>query len=811
MSSWDSPTGSWDTGEEPTASGTDDQGYEHGQPSGGYRTTPRGGESTLHTGRRGLPGYDQPQAYDQSAGYDQGLGYTQGSGYGQGSDYGQSAYGQQGYGQSAYGQQEYGQQEYGQRDYGQQDYGQHAYRQQDYGSQDYGSQDYGQSGFDTGRSSAYGEADRAYPARGTHGSHELQAAQGYQTDVYPQQGYEQPGYSQNGYADSGSAQAGYGQDAHGQDTHGQDARGQAGYGQSDYGSSGYGLNALGQPVGRGGTGYQQDSYGQGSYGQDPFGQAGGQATFQPDDYAQSGQGQTDGYGQPGYPQSGYGQGDSYGQPGYAQDGYGQPGYAQPGYAQDGYPQDGYGQPGYAQDGYPQDGYGQPGYAQDGYAQDGYAQDGYGQPGYAQDGYGSGAHASGGYASGGYGADAYAPPGDAYAPSGGAYAQPGFEDPAGQPSGNLHGRPPRGPRSAGRGPQRMGGARMVLYLLASVVGVVVIVLLVVHLTKSGSNNPAAGSSTNGTNTPAAGPVSYVFKTPDSVGQFKLNQSATRTFAQANRAGLTALASELKNGGEGRASKDVVAVYDLSSVTDPTASDFRAVQFTGYEGTFNQAKVIAFEKTQLISTRMVPTGPHLGEMICGYNHENDTDTSACVWVTNSTLGMVDFVIGDTQVKYNGASSIALAVRDAVEVPAGTAATSSQTALKTTTIDGTKVLTNSAGDTLYWFSLDTSTTSKCTGSCATYWLAVKGPATAGSGVTGTLGVITRSDGTKQATYDGHPLYTYTGDTAPGQNKGNGVDLSGGLWHEMTVSGATPAPSTSASASASSSAGSSGGGYGY
>jgi predicted lipoprotein with Yx(FWY)xxD motif len=134
---------------------------------------------------------------------------------------------------------------------------------------------------------------------------------------------------------------------------------------------------------------------------------------------------------------------------------------------------------------------------------------------------------------------------------------------------------------------------------------------------------------------------------------------------------------------------------------------------------------------------------------------------------------------------------------------AASSAGTTLMERTIGGAEVLTNSAGHTLYWFAPDTSTTSKCTGSCATYWPPVTGPATAGSGVTGTVGVITRSDGTKQATYDGHPLYTYVGDTAPGQNKGNGLNLSGGLWHEVTVSGAAPASSPSSSSSA--------GGYGY
>ena len=134
-------------------------------------------------------------------------------------------------------------------------------------------------------------------------------------------------------------------------------------------------------------------------------------------------------------------------------------------------------------------------------------------------------------------------------------------------------------------------------------------------------------------------------------------------------------------------------------------------------------------------------------------------------------------------------------------------SGTTVKTASINGTTVLTNGAGFTLYTFAIDTLNKSNCSGSCSTYWPPVKGPATAGSGVTGTLGTITRSDGTTQVTYDGHPLYTYVGDTAPGQNKGNGQNLSGGLWYEATPSGTVPATGTSASASASSG----GGGYGY
>ena len=132
---------------------------------------------------------------------------------------------------------------------------------------------------------------------------------------------------------------------------------------------------------------------------------------------------------------------------------------------------------------------------------------------------------------------------------------------------------------------------------------------------------------------------------------------------------------------------------------------------------------------------------------------------------------------------------------------AAGGSGATLDMTTINGTAVVTNSKGMTLYWFVPDSSTASKCTGSCATYWPPVTGPVTAGSGVTGTLGTITRADGTKQATYDGHPLYTYIGDTAAGQAKGNGLNLSGGLWYEMTVSGAKPGTTNSGG----------GGGYGY
>jgi predicted lipoprotein with Yx(FWY)xxD motif len=130
----------------------------------------------------------------------------------------------------------------------------------------------------------------------------------------------------------------------------------------------------------------------------------------------------------------------------------------------------------------------------------------------------------------------------------------------------------------------------------------------------------------------------------------------------------------------------------------------------------------------------------------------------------------------------------------------AAGSGVALKSAAINGVTVVTNAQGFTLYSFAPDSATASKCTGACAQIWPPVPGPVTEGQGVTGKLGTITRSDGSKQATYNGHPLYAYTADTAPGQAKGNGLNVDGGVWHEVTASGqAAPAGNSG------------GGGYGY
>jgi len=169
--------------------------------------------------------------------------------------------------------------------------------------------------------------------------------------------------------------------------------------------------------------------------------------------------------------------------------------------------------------------------------------------------------------------------------------------------------------------------------------------------------------------------------------------------------------------------------------------------------------------------------------------------------------------------GSSSSGSTSSASSSAPSAAASAASGTTLKMITFNGKKVLTNAQGMAVYWFAPDTSTKSNCNSSCLKFWPIVPGPATAASGVSGTLGVIT-TNGVKQATYDGHPLYTYVGDTAAGQVKGNALNASGGLWWVMTPNGAKVAAASSSaggsssgssSSGGSSSGGSSSGGYGY
>jgi predicted lipoprotein with Yx(FWY)xxD motif len=132
------------------------------------------------------------------------------------------------------------------------------------------------------------------------------------------------------------------------------------------------------------------------------------------------------------------------------------------------------------------------------------------------------------------------------------------------------------------------------------------------------------------------------------------------------------------------------------------------------------------------------------------------------------------------------LAVAVAGATTAPSSSASGSgsaSGQALKTMSIKGVTVLTNSKGLTLYSFAPDSPTKSACYGSCAAYWPPVVGSVKLAPGVPGKLTMIKRTDGTTQAVYNGHPLYTYIADSAPGQNSGNNINLNGGLWREIVA----------------------------
>ena len=109
-----------------------------------------------------------------------------------------------------------------------------------------------------------------------------------------------------------------------------------------------------------------------------------------------------------------------------------------------------------------------------------------------------------------------------------------------------------------------------------------------------------------------------------------------------------------------------------------------------------------------------------------------------------------------------------------------------------------------TLYMFARDQGDKSMCSGACAKYWPPYTGTPKAGNGLQASLlGSTVRADGTKQVTYDGHPLYTYSGDSAPGATGGQGLNTFGALWWVVAPDGKVVMTSAQQ--------GSSGGSYGY
>jgi predicted lipoprotein with Yx(FWY)xxD motif len=155
-------------------------------------------------------------------------------------------------------------------------------------------------------------------------------------------------------------------------------------------------------------------------------------------------------------------------------------------------------------------------------------------------------------------------------------------------------------------------------------------------------------------------------------------------------------------------------------------------------------------------------------------------------------------------------------------GASASGGATVITTASSSAGTFLTNGSGRAVYLWVKDTGGTSACTGACAGAWPPVTATGTvtaAGSAKASDLGTITRSDGTKQVTYDGHPLYYFEGDSGPGTASGQGSDGFGAKWWLVSPSGSDvtasvtsfTASGSAAAPAASSKPSSSGGGYGY
>jgi predicted lipoprotein with Yx(FWY)xxD motif len=116
-----------------------------------------------------------------------------------------------------------------------------------------------------------------------------------------------------------------------------------------------------------------------------------------------------------------------------------------------------------------------------------------------------------------------------------------------------------------------------------------------------------------------------------------------------------------------------------------------------------------------------------------------------------------------------------------------------------DGTYLI-GPSGRALYLFDADSGGKSNCSGACASAWpplITTTTPATSGGAMSADLGTITRSNGSKQVTYKGHPLYYFAGDSGPGTTSGQGSDDFGADWWLVSTSGTAITKSSSASPS--------------
>jgi predicted lipoprotein with Yx(FWY)xxD motif len=165
--------------------------------------------------------------------------------------------------------------------------------------------------------------------------------------------------------------------------------------------------------------------------------------------------------------------------------------------------------------------------------------------------------------------------------------------------------------------------------------------------------------------------------------------------------------------------------------------------------------------------------------------------------------------------GGSSTAAANTEASASGGGASASGGGMTVAATEVSGLgTVLVDSKGFTVYEFAKDKGSTSTCYGACEQNWppVTVKGQPKGEGEMASQLGTTKRKDGSVQVTFAGRPLYTYAGDTSPGEANGNGLTFFGGMWSAMDESGEAVSSSAGGEAEAApEESESSGGGYGY
>jgi predicted lipoprotein with Yx(FWY)xxD motif len=172
------------------------------------------------------------------------------------------------------------------------------------------------------------------------------------------------------------------------------------------------------------------------------------------------------------------------------------------------------------------------------------------------------------------------------------------------------------------------------------------------------------------------------------------------------------------------------------------------------------------------------------------------------------------GTASSKTVGAGGNAATTSAAASSAAGAA--TGATPLRVATTSAGSILVDGTGKAVYVFAIDKPGHSACTGQCLQYWPIVPAPASLPAtlpGITAKLGTLTRPDGSAQLTVNDYPVYTFAGDSGPGTTKGQGKNLSGGLWWVVAPDGKwiTTTSGGGSSSSESSGGGSSGSGSGY